>query len=104
MLASIGAAGITRGVLDVHGQQFATYVLTPTRLDALAAGGVLAWMTRRRIGSERRWSLLLAVGLSLVAFVPAAAVGNVAWEWAQIAFCAALVITAAYDRAPRCAF
>ena len=73
-IACVGLASIARGLFILHGNSFAPYVLTPCRMDSLAAGALIALTARGPggIGSLQRpsaWIGILAAPCALAVVI-----------------------------------
>jgi peptidoglycan/LPS O-acetylase OafA/YrhL len=94
MASLILVAGVCRGLYVAQGHFVQAYVLPWTRMDALAAGGLLASVPDRLVTPSRIAVLagaLLAAGLLLPSGGPWATIN----EWGAIALCGAAVLGAA---------
>jgi peptidoglycan/LPS O-acetylase OafA/YrhL len=83
-------AGAARWLLVWYDQALAAYVLMPSRLDALAGGGLLALL----VYEQRRVTVSTLLGSALVLGLTSSipALSPVAFEWACILVSAALVL------------
>jgi peptidoglycan/LPS O-acetylase OafA/YrhL len=92
--ALIVLAGLSRGLVAAQGHDLAAYVLTPLRLDALAAGSVLAVCAVDGITVTPR--ALVGLGLACFGFaaVPSVFLHALSSEWGHIALCSAFVLAA----------
>jgi peptidoglycan/LPS O-acetylase OafA/YrhL len=95
LLAAIGSAVVSRAVMMIHGGQVLAYTMLPSRMDALAAGGLLAVVESRLAPALLLLIASGSVGIGWVGWHGHTPLSDTIAELSSVCLSAAVVLFAA---------